>query len=74
MRPIFPRVTLPGVDQSQADALHERLLLARLFGVQRAKSLIATGHHVYSGTVPAADVAARRRRGKAARIARRANR
>ena len=70
----FPRVALPGVDQPQADALHERLLAARLFGVQRAKSLLATGHRVYSGTVPAAEVATRRRRGKAARIARRINR
>lgn len=37
-------------------------------------ALNLTGRHIYAGTVPAATVAKRRQRNKAARIARRAHR
>ena len=77
----FPRVALPGVDPEQA-AEARRLLddgkaeqeAARRFGMKRVVSLIRTGKHIYTGTVPAHVVARRRARAKAARISRRANR
>jgi hypothetical protein len=79
--PIVPRVELPDVptevreqlDAFRATAAAEKT--ARAVRRRRAlESLIATGKHIYTGTVPAHVIARRRKAGKAARIARRAAR
>lgn len=59
---IAPSVT--ALDISEAESDSTRMLLA----------LAATGKHNYAGTVPPAVKATRRRRNRAARIARRARR
>ena len=75
----FPRVTIPGVEpRTEATDLFEAgkiaassLLTAR---VRRRASLLATGKHIYRGTVTAKTKARRRKAARLAAASRKANR
>ncbi|GAA0627490.1 hypothetical protein HPO96_37095 [Kribbella sandramycini] len=69
-----PRVQLPGVDRDAVDALHAEMDATRVLRWRYSLAMARTGKHVYTGTVPSATKTARRRRNKAARVARRAGR
>lgn len=69
-----PRVELPGVDRDAVAELHEEIGYSQRLRWAFSLAMHRTRKHVYGNTVPAATKATRRRRNKAARIARRAAR
>lgn len=81
MQTTFPKIQLSDVSPDEraalvaiheSDAAHKRLKFSALMTLIRKSR--ATRTPLYAGTVPSATVAARRRRNKAARVARRAAR
>jgi hypothetical protein len=67
-----PEVPMPVDDRTPTEINMAKLREARNPAAKMLAALQLTGKHVYAGTVPAAEVARRRKANRAARKARRA--